>query len=545
MTRPSRSSPAETSPSPADTSQTGRVSWGALAVLLLAILGTTGIRARLLSLPLERDEGEYAYAGQLILQGHPPYERLYNMKWPGTYYSYALIEAVFGQTIEGIRLGVLIVNVAAIVLVFLITRRLLDAGAAAAAAVAYAALSISPTNQSIMGHATHFVVLSALTAIWISRHAVEKQRPWLDFLAGFFASLTPIMKQPGIVLTTFVVLYWGWQMWRSHGERRDKIVRGAAFVAGILTPPGILLVSLWATHTFDTFWLWTIVYAGNYGAPITLGQAVRVFCVLLIYVAGEGVLFWILAGLGLLALSRIRGLRSVALFLSGLLVFSLLGVFPGRVFRPHYFILALPAVSMLVGAAVFVAVRWLTPRVPRIVANACAVVMVVAPLSAVFLNRGMFFFEMNSAQATRYMYQINPFIESIAVADYIRNHTDPGDRIAVLGSEPQIYFYAKRPSATGHIYTYALVENQPYAHSFQVQMIEEIEAANPKYVVFIDVPTSWLARGNFDQTLINWFNGYRDRNLKLVGCVEIDNALRITYRWDEPNMLPRPKPPPS
>ncbi len=31
-------------------------------------------RIRLLGLPLERDEGEYAYAGQLILQVIPPYE---------------------------------------------------------------------------------------------------------------------------------------------------------------------------------------------------------------------------------------------------------------------------------------------------------------------------------------------------------------------------------------------------------------------------------------------------------------------------------------
>ncbi|MEI6197319.1 MAG: hypothetical protein WCS42_23640, partial [Verrucomicrobiota bacterium] len=53
-------------------------------------------RLRLLNFPLERDEGEYAYAGQLILQGFPPYELAYNMKFPGTYLAYAAIMAVFG-----------------------------------------------------------------------------------------------------------------------------------------------------------------------------------------------------------------------------------------------------------------------------------------------------------------------------------------------------------------------------------------------------------------------------------------------------------------
>jgi hypothetical protein len=74
-------------------------------VVLLAILGASAIRLRLVSMPLERDEGEYAYAGQLILEGHPPYERLYNMKWPGTYYAYAVIEAICGQSIAGFRVG--------------------------------------------------------------------------------------------------------------------------------------------------------------------------------------------------------------------------------------------------------------------------------------------------------------------------------------------------------------------------------------------------------------------------------------------------------
>jgi hypothetical protein len=46
----------------------------------LAILLTLVVRVRLRDMPLERDEGEYAYAGQLILQGVPPYKDAFNMK---------------------------------------------------------------------------------------------------------------------------------------------------------------------------------------------------------------------------------------------------------------------------------------------------------------------------------------------------------------------------------------------------------------------------------------------------------------------------------
>src|SRR5271154_7088682 len=79
-------------------------------VVLVVLLFVGFIRVRLLEMPLERDEGEYAYAGQLILQGIPPYELAYNMKLPGTYFAYALGMAVFGETTSGVHLTLLVVN---------------------------------------------------------------------------------------------------------------------------------------------------------------------------------------------------------------------------------------------------------------------------------------------------------------------------------------------------------------------------------------------------------------------------------------------------
>jgi hypothetical protein len=73
-------------------------------VVVLVLLFIVFIRVRLLEMPLERDEGEYAYAGQLILQGIPPFELVYNMKLPGTYYAYAAGMAIFGQTTVGVHL---------------------------------------------------------------------------------------------------------------------------------------------------------------------------------------------------------------------------------------------------------------------------------------------------------------------------------------------------------------------------------------------------------------------------------------------------------
>src|SRR2546422_1922989 len=93
-----------------------------LVLVVILLVGIVGVR--LLHVPLERDEGEYAYAGQLILDGTPPYRLAGNMKLPGTYAAYALIMAAFGQTTAGIHLGFLFVNAGAVILVYLLGRRL-------------------------------------------------------------------------------------------------------------------------------------------------------------------------------------------------------------------------------------------------------------------------------------------------------------------------------------------------------------------------------------------------------------------------------------
>src|SRR5215469_8592218 len=58
-------------------------------VLLLLILGSVIlIRTRLLDVPLERDEGEFLYCGQTILEGQPLYKCAPQCHGPGTCVAY-------------------------------------------------------------------------------------------------------------------------------------------------------------------------------------------------------------------------------------------------------------------------------------------------------------------------------------------------------------------------------------------------------------------------------------------------------------------------
>src|SRR5256885_275425 len=73
--------------------------WVLVGVVVLCV---AAVRLRLADAPIERDEGEYAYAGQLILDGVPPYALVYNMKFPGTYYAYSVLMALAGRTSWGV-----------------------------------------------------------------------------------------------------------------------------------------------------------------------------------------------------------------------------------------------------------------------------------------------------------------------------------------------------------------------------------------------------------------------------------------------------------
>ena len=105
-----------------DWNKTFRIVWWVLALVVFSLTAT--IRIRLLGIPLERDEGEYAYTGQLLLQGIPPYKLAYSMKFPGTYVAYAITMFFFGQTVTAIHLGLLLVNSATSALIFFIGKRL-------------------------------------------------------------------------------------------------------------------------------------------------------------------------------------------------------------------------------------------------------------------------------------------------------------------------------------------------------------------------------------------------------------------------------------
>jgi hypothetical protein len=506
---------------------------GPLVVLALAIVIAGVVRVRLADLPLERDEGEYAYAGQLILQGVPPYAQAYNMKFPGTYYAYALVMAVFGQTARGIHLGLLVVNAAATLLVFLLGRRVIGPMPAAIGAAVFATLALDRWIMGAFAHATHFVLVPALAGwLAIAPPAAFPNRARC-LVAGVCFGLAVLMKQQAVFFVAGAAL---WLLWRSRRDagvtRRQSWSAVAAVAAGAGAPVALMVALLAAQGVLGRFWFWTVQYASQYASQLQLSDAWPSFLISWGQITKATGALWALGGLGSIALLAGRWSADARAFVVLLAVSSAAAVVPGFYFRQHYFILVLPALGLLAGVA-FVALgrgvgRLLSPRAGQAVA-ACAVVGAIG-LDAV--PEREYLARMSPAAVSRSVYYTNPFVEAPEIARYLREHTGPDDRIAVLGSEPEIYFYAGRRSATGHIYTYGLMEPQPYAARMQAEMIDEIEAAQPRYIVGVLVPTSWLVQPSSDRRILSWFDHYTRACYDIVGAVEVGLTEAVAARWD-------------
>jgi hypothetical protein len=137
------------------------------------------------------------------------------------------------------------------------------------------------------------------------------------------------------------------------------------------------------------------------------------------------------------------------------------------------------------------------------------------------------------------IYPESPFAESTRIGEFLREHTTPSDTIAVLGSEPQIYFYSKRHSATGYIYTYSLMEAQKYAIQMQQEVIHEIERARPKFLIFVIMPDSWLQRPESERLIFTWANEYTAHNYTVAGFVNMVAPGKTDYYFaDVPQSVP-------
>ena len=310
-----------------------------------------GLRIRLLSFPLERDEGEYAYAGQLMLEGIPPYQLAYNMKFPGTYAAYALIMGLFGQSAIAIHLGLLLMNLATTGFIFFLSRRLWasDRGAIAAA-TAYGIMSLAPTVYGFSAHATQFIAFIVSGGLLLLLYSVERKSLGIVLITGVVFGLGVLMKQPALAFVVFGAVYLLIADIRRATPLHRALLRVVGFGIGAALPLIMTMILLWRSGVLDKFWFWTVRYAAQYGSIVPLGIGIQLFIGTAYQIARANAALWLIAIAGFVILMRTDS-REHRMLIGGLTAASFAALSAGLYFRPHYFVLILPVFALLIGYA--------------------------------------------------------------------------------------------------------------------------------------------------------------------------------------------------
>jgi len=233
------------------------------------------IRSNFLNVPFERDEGSYAYCGNIILDGAIPFKDIGSQRLPGVFYSYALMVAIFGYTLKSLHIGFIILNIISAIIIFLIGRRLFNNAAAVACALCWALLSMNMGISGFTIQSEHIVALFALAGIYFLINYFDNKSYYLIALSGLFFSFAFEVKQTSFFLGLFAgILLVGKQFFEKDRDFKRIILSVLIFSAAVILPVALDLFIVWKRGGWEDFNYWFFDIRKEYSSVISFDQGI-------------------------------------------------------------------------------------------------------------------------------------------------------------------------------------------------------------------------------------------------------------------------------
>jgi hypothetical protein len=527
------------------TEQPTKKSWLTWDTMLVGalVLFVLMVRIKLLGIPLERDDGGFSYLAFQMLEGKDLYADLYDIKLPFLYILFASFITLFGNSVEGIHTGLVVFDIAYIVTLFLFCRYFFDRTIALVATFAFAILSLGPNLLGFASHATHFAILPGLIGLYTLTKAIETERKVLFLLAGLACGSAFLVKQQAVHFMLFAGFYTIFAFFRHYPKVnwKDWFISEVYLVIGSIAPYVMIVLYFFAKGNFEDFWFYTVVWPTEYATSAQTGANMDIIKMQVDRVIQNQELLWYLAGGGIVSMFLVQIENKWRVFVLLLGIFMTFGLATGFHFYQHYFVVLIPVVAMLNGMFV--------RNVGKFINNIMGVkwglyiplALFVMAWTQVIRYDSDYFFNPDHTQILRNAYGSNPFPESKVIGDYIRDYTQPEDKIVIACSEPQIGFYAQRMNVSGQIFTYTLVDNGNYMTQLQDEFIEAIQTQIPKISVYTWMGTSWLnkdASGRVFKAIEENHNKYYN----LIGVAECVPTRQVVggpiiwntnYKWQQ------------
>jgi hypothetical protein len=245
--------------------------WWVVAVVLI------GLCIRILLAwhqPFTNDEGAYLYDAKLLAHGTLPSGDVLT-KSPVVIGLFALAVKLSQASLYATRVVTILFGMAAVVPLFLFTRRVWHSQAACMASTFWL-LAAGPASWYVLGHTQAIAVFFGLMCLWVWSRVVgdvdftKRQRTGYALLAGLFFVLAFLSRKTAIAILPVVVVMVAWESF----SLKEAVRLLVSFVSAVVV--GIGLVSLVAFFLYGAVGFREL-WGGGYGGIIyqaTLGEGV-------------------------------------------------------------------------------------------------------------------------------------------------------------------------------------------------------------------------------------------------------------------------------
>jgi 4-amino-4-deoxy-L-arabinose transferase-like glycosyltransferase len=498
----------------------------ALWLLGLSAIVFLQARLRLLAIPLDRDEGGFAYMGYHMLRGERLYTDMLDNKLPGLYMLSGVFTNVFGLNAVSMHLLLLVANVVTVFLFFKLIDRMYDRETVSWSTAILLLLLVSPTVFGFSATATQMVLPFTFGGFVLFEQGMRTSRIQSLFWSGICLGVAFLMKQPGVVFGLLAAMIW-WPMrlrWQKHPEQSLPWREWVALGVGGVLPLCLTVLYFLVVGRFSAFYDATIIQPAQYMADVVIPSRFDLFKIGISNVTEGFWGVWVAALLGLGVVWRSNFSATARMFAVGLFILGLCSTTIGIAFYPHYFVLMLPGVALLAG----VLLRWLSERMGRSGALMVTAITAILLIWAVLYWRGYFLKPDYTAIMNKaYGFNLGPELEKVGLE--LRRRTQPDEVIGILGSEPQVLVAAQRKSCSRHLYMYPLFNQTNESDVLRKAYFNDLDKAKPRYIVWHNLPTSWRARA-FQHVFMKQLNAWTAQNYRAVGMIDVENPENINSK---------------
>lgn len=443
------------------------------ALLWLGVLATyLFLRASLIDVPLDRDEGAFALVAQGWWRGEWPYREWFDHKPPGVFAIYALALGLFDASARTIHLFLSFWNFSTLVLLASTAARLSGRRAALWTGWLYAMASSAPSLQGFTASTEMLLLLPMVASLRLALAAADAEgarRVTALMVSGAVAAAACWIKQPAAVALLVVPLF----LWVDRRRATDV---GLWLAGGIALSIAVLATFIVAGAGHELiYWLF------SHSAGLSMGdwsKAPQRFIERGSAVALDLAFPLVVALLGAFVLLRRRERRSWVppVFL----LLTIASIFHSPYIYSHYMALVAPPAALAGGIALASFQAGLPTAWRRAVGAGAAVLSAVMPL----LGSSWFWWQWpDPVEISRRMLNDQAFEAAPFVAEYLRERMSPEDWMFIYGSEPQIPLLANRRNANPYVMIYPLTDGGPREAEFQQRTWALLDRVDPKFIL--------------------------------------------------------------